>query len=282
MASAGSLPFVVKGNLNNITVIFHGETHSDIDNRYYEKLQIKPDSLLFVEHSTNACELKPEEEHLFQQHAKGTEWIFYTQKKRGNPNVICFNTRAEQGYMNAFQEKRLIEIGDRLDKCEPPEIREYVDGVMASFSTFKKNAEIFNHALPGYLERSLEKMQSQLKLIITLLRLKKTKGDEFPELFANILSGVGYTLATNIRRVASVSVDISLIGMLLQATEPRAVPGEINVFCGRNHAVRISALLPFTNIRRTRFKEEYVEQADIEVSGSLEEDKKLLELAARS
>jgi hypothetical protein len=63
----------------------YGEEHLNIDNEFYESLlsHTNADTVILVEHSTNSCHVSANTEHLFQAHAKGSEWVFYTQKKAG-------------------------------------------------------------------------------------------------------------------------------------------------------------------------------------------------------
>ena len=270
-------PLIFKSKLNNSKIIMYGEDHKNIDNSYYESISksFKINDLILVEHSTNACEIKPEEERLFREHAKGSEWIFYTQKKLNNPNVICFDTRAEEGYLTAFQEQRLITLGDKLPMCTPPEIREYIDSAMKMIQTFNSNSKKFQTTLPGYFEDSFEILESQLNVIMHLLRLRKKQGAEFPEVLLQVLSGVGYTLALNLRRVSSVSVDIDLSNMISHLTSNIPKNSNVYVFCGRNHVVRTSLLLglPLDNFTR-----EQILDAKLELDGDLESDAKLLKL----
>jgi hypothetical protein len=271
-----TVPLLFEGKLNGVTIFMYGEDHSNINNNYYKRVSktFMEDDFILVEHSTNACEIKPEEEHLFREHAKGTEWIFYTQKKLGNPNVICFDTRSENGYLNAFQEKRLFQIGFELPISKPQETREYIDGVMYSLKTLNDNSEKFEVAMPGYFDRSFKLLKSQLDVVIHFLRLKKQKGDEFPEKFSRILSGVGHTLIQNLRRVASVSVDIDLADTLIKITTSLAKKSIIHVFCGRNHVVRMVQML---GLKGESFTREVVESAEMEVEGDLAMDAELLQ-----
>jgi hypothetical protein len=276
-----------KGTLNGVKVIMHGEEHRSINNSYYESIKFKPKDLIFVEHSSNACEVKPEEEHLFVENAKGTEWIFYTQKKLKNPNVVCFDTRAELGYLNAFQEARLFEIADRLPTCPPKEIREFLDGIMHQIKAFNDDNEPFLTMLPGYFERSMIMLESQMKVCTNLLRIKKRE-EGLSDTLSQILSGVGNTLAANVRKVASISTDISLVRALLGMTSEMtsssassgsgssSSSGSVHVFCGKNHVVRMALLLPFTDTNR-KFRE-----LDIELEGDLAMDKKLIAISSSS
>ena len=266
-----------KGTLNGITVFIHGEQHLNINNTYYERVSqtFKPSDLIFVEHSSNACEIKPEEEHLFQQFAKGSEWIFYTQKKAGNPNVVCFDTRAVHGYLNAFQEKRLLDIGNKLGTAEPQEIKEYIDGVMHSIKAVSDNEDKFD-AFPGYFDSAYNTLRRQLNVCINILRIKKKEGAEFSDILTQVLSGVGYILASNIKRVGSVSTDISLAAALMGMTS-NMNEGTVHVFCGRNQLVRMSELLPFSE-QRGAISEEDRFSARMGLEGEEEEDEKLISI----
>jgi hypothetical protein len=272
-----SIPLLFQLKLNGIKIFMHGEDHRNIDNSYYEHLSksFRQKDFILVEHSTNACELKPEEEHLFIEHAKGSEWIFYTQKKEGNPNVICFDTRSQDGYLNAFVEQRLLTLGDSLPTCKPTEIREYIDGVIHILKVFNDNSEKFKAAIPGYFERSLEMLQSQFNVLIHLLKLKKREGDKFPKILSDILSGAGYTLAQNLRRVASVSVDINLASVLTALTDDMTKGSNVHVFCGRNHVIRMAIMF---NLPLNKFTRDHIKNAEMEVQGDLETDAKILKI----
>jgi hypothetical protein len=265
----------LKGKLNDVDIFMYGEDHSNINNNYYKRVSktFQPEDFILVEHSTNACEIKPDEEHLFQEFAKGSEWIFYTQKKAGNPNVICFDTRSENGYLNAFQEKHLFELASRLPTCEPQEIREYIDGVLYSLKIFYDNSEKFEAAIPDYFERSSKMLKSQLDVVEHLLRLKKGNNGKLPDILSRILSGAGYTLVQNLRHVASVSVDIDLRQLLIKMSKT-SKDIVIHVFCGRNHVVRMVKML---GLDGSSFTREQIESAGIEVEGDLEMDARLLQ-----
>jgi hypothetical protein len=268
-------PLLFEGKLNGVTLFMYGEDHSNINNNYYKRVSktFQADDFILVEHSTNACEIREEDEHLFREFAKGSEWIFYTQKKGGNPNVICFDTRSENGYLNALQEKRLFELGSELPTCTPQEIREYIDGVLYGLKAIYNDSEKFEVIRSDYFESSVKILQSQLNVVAHLLRLRNKKDDKLPDMLSRILSGVGYTLVQNLRRVGSVSVDIDLRELLLDMSK-KFKGSVIHVFCGRNHLVRIVQML---GLKGESFTREQLESAEIEVEGDLAMDAKLLQ-----
>ncbi len=256
-------------------VVFHGENHTNIDDAHYFNQEFNPDDVILVEHSTNACEIKPEEEHLFEQYARGTEYIFYTQKKSKNTNVICFDTRAEHGYLNAFQEKRLLELGLKLDAASPEEVKEFIDGALRSLTVVANSEDWFEKVLPGYHGEAIATLKSQLQVCIHLLKMKKVKGVKFA--LSQVLSGIGQTLAANIRRVGSVSTDVGLAMLLMRLSADMKRGTTIHVFCGRNHVVRMSQILPFK--KKGVFDREQLVTAVMELDGDLEADKSLLAMS---
>jgi hypothetical protein len=267
-------PAILKGTLLNSKLTIHGEDHSKINNKYYEDLKLS--GILLVEHSKDACHLKPEEEHLFQQYAKGTEWVFYTQKKIGNPNVICFDTRMEQGYLNALEESQMLENADKLHEGNPLVIRSFIDMGVRSMIALTSNKSVF---LDEYLIESLEILDVQLKAIIKLLRIRKDKGIDTNVLgipLKELLSGLAYTYASNLRRIASVSVDMYLMKLLIELSDRDE--REIQVFCGKNHLIRMSRFLALTNVRITGVTREMEDYASIKMEGDRDIDKKINDL----
>jgi hypothetical protein len=270
-------PSILTAKLLNTNLTIHGENHSKIDNTYYESLKFSGKELLFVEHSNNACELKPEDEPLFKAHAKGSEWIFYTQKKSGNPNVVCFDTRSEQGYLNAFEEKAMLDAADNLAVDDPNNVRLFIDMAMKTMIVLSKNKAIFDE---NYFEQSYELLDTQMKAVIKLLQIKKAKGVNINVLgmpLAKLLPGVAYTFAYNLRTIASVSVDMGLSNALLQFAKKGAT--DIHVFCGKNHLVRMSKMLPLSNMKITCITKELEESASPILQGDHAFEKKILELA---
>lgn len=267
---------ILKGKLFNTQLIIHGEDHSNIDNKYYEALDLS--GLLFVEHSNTACEIKPEEEHLFKAHAKGSEWVFYTQKKAGNPKVVCFDTRAEQGYLNAFEEKRMLAIADKLTDSPPEDVRAFVDMVMKSIKALSQNKDVF---VKEYFTESFDIIEGQLHAAMKLLIIKKKQGIQATVLgmpLAQLLPGIAYTLASNIRRMTSVSVDMGLIRALMQFAE--SGEKKIQIFCGKNHLIRISKMLPLTDMKISGLTRQLEEYASVHMEGDPALDQQIRALVA--
>lgn len=279
--SAGSpslSPLVVNAKFKNIKITLHGENHSDIDNSYYEKLAISSSAVILVEHSTDACEIKPEQEHLFRRHAKGSEWVFYTQKKANNPNVICFDTRSEHGYLNAFEEQTLRRIADNFHEAEQDSARALLNGIVRSIKVFSDHEDYFN-VIPGYFKRSYNMIEGQLKALLSLLKYRKANGTK-PVLgmpMNALLDGLASTLIDNIVKIGSVSTDISLVGALEIFT--RCKPDEIHVFCGKNHAIRMVQMAQLKSVKISGSSAPPLESTDIELNGDPAIDREIQNLS---
>lgn len=276
-AAKKNAPLILEATLESgARLTMYGEDHQQIDNAFYENLQVPPSTAILVEHSTNDCNVTANTEHLFQAHAKGTEWVFYTQKKAGNPNVVCFDTRAEHGYLNAFQEQELAQVAQRLPLGVPADIRFFMDHCLQTMGVFAQQRVWFDGRLPGYFERSYVMLESQLRAAMALLKWRKVHGANSTVLggipLAQLLPGVAATLVANLRRVASVSVDINLVRVIEDLTRRRGA-GNILVFAGKNHVVRMMQMLELPKVKITAA---LAEQASIEVDGDMETDQQIL------
>jgi len=273
------VPLVVNAKLNkDVSVTLHGENHGNIDQSYYESLKFTKSAVLLVEHSTNACEIKPEHEEAFRRYAKGSEWIFYTQKKLNNPNVVCFDTRAEQGYLNAFQEKELRMIANKMHEADMANVRTLLDGVLKSMKTFTENQDYYSQ-LPGYYERSYDLLDGQVKALVSLVRYKKSKGTK--EVLGmpidDLLNGLASTLIDNIVKIGSVSADLSLLKALDIFSKSTS---DIHVFCGKNHVIRMlrMANLSDVTVKLGSLTQSLMESSIIDLDGDSAMDRKLAEL----
>jgi hypothetical protein len=271
------IPLILDATLvfSGAQIQMYGEEHLNIDNEFYESLlsHTNADTVILVEHSTNSCHVSANTEHLFQAHAKGSEWVFYTQKKAGNPNVVCFDTRAEHGYLNAFEELEMAQVAERLHLGVPADIRFFIDNCMRTMSVFAHHHAWFENVLPGYFDRSYAMLNSQLQVVMALLKWRKAH----PGANGKVLPGVAGVLAANLKRVASVSVDINLIRLI----EELSAMGfkNILVFAGKNHVVRMSQMLQFkprTKKVSVKINAEMTEQATTEMDGDMNTDRQII------
>jgi hypothetical protein len=272
------LPLIIKGKIGPIKITFHGENHSNLDNSYYKGLKLPVSAVLLVEHSNNACEIRPEDEEAFRRHAKGSNWVFYTQKKAKNPNVVCFDPRAEQGFLNAHEEAYLKEVVRNFHEASPVQIRQVFDSVMMYLHLFQTHREHFD-VLPGYYDRSMDLLSGQFKALATLIRYRKAHPESLTvldmKLPINVLiNGIAAVMIDNIIKIASVSTDVALMTALHIFSSSKA--SEIHVFCGKNHALRMTNMVPITGVKITGYMEPALpELAKIEMEGDPELDQQI-------
>lgn len=273
------IPLILDATLVSGThITMYGEEHLNIDNDFYESLlsplsNTKTNTVILVEHSTNSCQVSANTEHLFQAHAKGTEWVFYTQKKAGNPNVVCFDTRAEHGYLNAFQELELAQAAERLHLGVPADIRFFIDNCMRTMSVFAHHHAWFENVLPGYFDRSYAMLNSQLQVVMALLKWRKVHGSGAND-DDRVLPGVAGVLVANLKRVASVSVDINLIRLVEELSAMGAK--NILVFAGKNHVARMSQMLQFKPRTKKLSVKINAEATTVEMDGDMNTDKQII------
>jgi len=281
-------PLILEGTLaSGVRLTMYGENHLDIDNAFYENLPLAAAaaSVILVEHSTNSCEIADNSKHLFQAHAKGTEWVFYTQKTAGHPHVVCFDTRAEHGYLNAFEELELSQVAERLPLGVPTDIRFFVDSCMRSLGVFEQQRAWFESVLPGYFERSFPLLEAELRTVLALLKWRKTHGIHSTVLdmpLAQLLPGVAAALVANLRRVASVSVDINLRHVIEDWSRRPGIE-TILVFAGKNHVVRMlqQQFLDIHPRHRHPTGLNAQEEASIEVEGDIDIDRQIIAACSR-
>lgn len=274
-------PMVVKAKISNIKITFHGENHININNSYYESLKLPASAIILVEHSTNACEIKPEHEEAFLRHAKGSEWVFYTHKKANNPNVICFDTRSEHGYLNAYEEQSLRQLAGNFYNAPAEQVRDLLMIVIRYLTLFQRHEGYFI-SIPGYYERSFSLLKGQLKALVSLVKYSKTHPDSRTVLqipIEDLMNGLASTIVDNMVKIASVSADISLRGALEICASRSPAPSEIHVFCGKNHALRMTRMAPLKGVKVTGYMEPTLEESsNIELVGDPELDRRLARL----
>ena len=263
-----------KGKLRNTEIRMYGEEHNNIDNQVYEALDLQ--GILMVEHSTLLCHVKPEEIPLFKN-AKGSEWVFFTQKMAGNQNIVCFDTRLAHGYLTVTAERMLHTLADKLPEGNIEDIKGFLDPVLRTVQQLNSNKDTFD-IVEGYIELCLDTLQMQLKAITNLLRIRKSRGvdtvftaKDHPLLagipLRDLLIGIAHTVADNLKRVCSVSVDMGLIRAIHgYASEQQPL---VHVFAGKNHIVRVSEWL---NLKIKGLSTDDLENAKLEMDSSPEMD----------
>ena len=215
------MPLVVRGVYKNISLTIYGENHSDIDNSFYEKLDLT-DAIVMVEHSTDYCALLPGEEALFTT-TKGAEWVWFTRTVNKQP-VLCIDSRLADGFLNKLEEDAL-KYGNVVSLEAL-----YLKTKQILIATTK----IKHKFLPIKAEYTqlVSENQDLFKKLIGNLKNEERDDEVVEHLIANIFT------------LSSLSVDMNIIEKIDQyaatAVEPKK---EIIIFVGAVHALRLQQIL---------------------------------------
>ena len=103
-------PIVVSGKHRRTPLLIFGEVHNDIDNRFYENLDLRG-CTVFVEHATVLSEMSSADKERLLSLVKGIDWIWYKHSvlKR---QVQCIDIRIEIGLPTAIEEQFALKTDD--------------------------------------------------------------------------------------------------------------------------------------------------------------------------
>lgn len=215
----------VHGKVKNSIVNIYGEIHDDIDNSFYESLNLD-DQLLLVEHSTKVCHIKPHEEVLFEN-AKGSEWVF--KNYHTEDNLMCIDQRAEKGFLTGYQERELYSLP----------VKELLPKISYVLKIAVANKD--KYLEPFDFNSFIRCIQIQT-LIVAYLSMNPQKvitldNSEIPA--EVLLPNVKELLIKNTIKIASIYVDFYIIKIL----EENESSKPISIFVGMNHAMRLAEAL---------------------------------------
>jgi len=258
---------IVKGP--NVTI--YGECHNDIDNRFYEEyLEQNSTSTVWVEHSTVLDQLSPDDHHLFAN-AKGCDYIWFELKKK-NQDSICIDNRLVNGFLTARQEKALSKMNsDQFivlvyhvivkammisDDFAP--IKSEYDELMA---TLKLQINVFESVTESPLATYM--IQGSTKTNTNVSVSKDT-----------LLVNMRHNIADNVKKIASMSVDMNIIKMLSACSD---CSKPIDIFVGLNHALRLAHILDYEITHLHPTMEKYLPGASMKPIGNIQIEKSILE-----
>jgi hypothetical protein len=256
------------GIVDGTLVTIYGEIHNNIDNTFYESLDLT-DQTVFVEHSTKLCELKPHEHSLFKN-AKGSEFIWYTRVVNKQP-VTCIDTRLEDGFLSAMQETALYEV----------DIHDMVKVVTRLIKVALALKDKFSSIIDVYTG-IVDTIKRQSVILLLLDNLLKNS-DSKPEIVIDgktmkpedILSFTKNFLIMNIIKLASLSVDMNIINMIHRHNE-ESINSPISIFVGINHAIRLSIYLNLKVITHEDIFEPFMNGASVWARGNKESEESIL------
>lgn len=251
---------IVTGIVNKSVVTIYGEIHSDIDNRFYEKLKLKGHTV-FVEHSTNHRELKPIEHALFAD-AKGSEWVWFT-RTRNKHEVICVDTRLENGFLSGYEEQNLhtMPLKDLLDSATR---------VMRTANALKEKYSQIQPVFANIMATIKRQYLMLMKLNGSAASHIRVNDESVPKNL--IFDASRRFLISNMIKVASLSVDMHIIDLLSQ--HKGGAP--ISIFVGINHALRLASFLKLYIVTDDELIEPYLRGANVFSDGDEESEKTII------
>ena len=76
-------PMIITGSYNGSPITVYGEIHNNIDNRFYEQLDLT-NKIVMVEHPTKLCKISDQHKILLLNKLKGSEWVWYKYASQNN------------------------------------------------------------------------------------------------------------------------------------------------------------------------------------------------------
>jgi hypothetical protein len=229
------MSLIVSGKYNEVSIIVYGEIHNQIDQDFYEGLDLGEDTV-WVEHSTRLCMLLPEEEFLFQK-AKGLEWIWFTRTKQGN-QVRCIDYRIEMGLMSRIEE---IQLSHQLDNIRNDAMMIYVVEVLVDH--FKNMLMILKEYKTIWTERRTDVIPVKTRMfdccddILASLPKVLDKSIPFEEMHDKCMH-----MYKDLCLLSSILLDTVIVQQLKEYTDPKP----IHIFVGLAHAERLQRWLQLT------------------------------------
>ena len=223
-------PLIVQGETKKgVPVTFFGEIHNEIDQSFYESLDLTNHSV-WVEHSTALSHLNDYEIPLFE-HTKGSEWVWFTQTLLKLP-VLCIDTRIEQGFMS-----RIEEIGQRtLLKSmgkDDQTLDSTVYSLLTSTTSLIKNLIRLKPILTpiwSFLKPIIDELNPLMVSILGKIQLEKRTEPLVQEIYEQCVH-----LHEKHVEIGSMSVDAHVLQLL---DHYKGKP--IYIFMGQHHVKRIA------------------------------------------
>ena len=217
---------IAKGKVNNSKVNIYGEIHTDIpDNSFYESLKLD-DHLLLVEHTSLRCDIRPDENALFEN-AKGSEWIFKNYHNKGN--LKCVDTRVEKGFLNAYEEKELNSLP----------IKDFLQKVTKVIQVAIINKDMYT-PIDDLFPEFIQTIQKQILIFTYLSNTTKEIIIDSQVIEKDILlPNIKDLLIKNVIKLAGIYMDLYITNIVYSNKSSKP----ISIFVGMNHAVRLARIL---------------------------------------
>lgn len=219
---------IVTGVVKESVITIYGEIHDDINNVFYEKLDLKGHTV-FVEHSTVFCKLEPHEHAMFAN-AKGSEWIWFTCTRK-KQQVTCVDTRLENGFLSGYEEIA-------IQTMKVKDLLECVSRVIKAATAIKEKYSRIQRTFDDIISA----MKRQFLMMLLLDKSKESHIKVNDKLIDKniVVDATRNFLISNTIKISSLSVDMHIID-LVSSQHNSGAP--ISIFVGINHALRLSEFL---------------------------------------
>jgi hypothetical protein len=241
------------------TIEIYGEEHNTvmphphIYSKIVEELPKRKDITVLVEHSTHPmlCQLTKDDKPKFTEQIKrsGSEYVFFHTINDEKINTICVDNRIMFGYLPAFQEIMNFRALDQLEDTVPThENIELIKMLIFQYSemlTILNTNEEYYEPLLDLYKVYLEVLSEQLVIaqnifkFSNLLEFDIVENTSLKEHKINnytILIRALSAIADNFKKISSLTVDVNIVKIISET------PGDVMLFCGSNHAIRLSKL----------------------------------------
>ncbi len=233
---------ITKGKYKKIEIEVYGENHSDIDNRFYESIDLKNKAVM-VEHATVLCEISEKDKIMMLNHVKGSDWIWYKYKVKKNP-IICIDNRIELGLLSAIEEKYLMQTTDDFESV--------FSATMRVLKVLKET-----HIKKLFTDNNFQNIYNDYARVMKrqfAILLKAGSIDD------DVLLIIKNMLIKNIQKVASFIVDLNIVNLIHEEKSKKSIA----IFVGAGHAYRLHKYFPniFDHIKINDNDPEVIEVLD--------------------
>ena len=250
-------PVIAYGKYNDTNVIVFGEIYHNVDNRFYENLDLR-DKYVFVEHPTTLCDITKTHTELFFNILKGVEWVWYKYSSRKKP-IVCLDNRLELGLPSGIEEKFALQSSNAdevfpiilraVDILKKKEIK--IHFVRALLTPIYNTAIHAIQEQSADLKKPFDKPEQENKIDKNLMEIKR-KSEQKVEFDENLMD-LKWILVQNIMKLSGMLVDINTINHIKEYSEKQkdaSKKKDIFIFMGAAHAYRLHKFFPeiFSNI----------------------------------
>jgi len=217
-------PIIVTGDSFTI----YGEIHSDIDNRFYEKMikTFDENDRILCEHTTYKPFLEKEDMALRMTrdkkgliaNMKGSEWIYFTRLVEGK-QIEAIDIRVENRFPSAQEESSLPNLAEKSPFQFLTFITEKLKVIIDHKQSYNKPGikEVFNSIHPV--------LNVQIKTFFE--NFKKNVID---------LENV-HRICTNLKYLCTLFVDSHILGIILENVKNKHK--KLSIFVGARHAINL-------------------------------------------